>query len=160
MMIKVLLVLMLCGATVVAGDEWIVCEDGVVREVDSTQIADAVWRPLWSAVTAIGLLPKHDTTRNYIKEIKQKCDTVYEAIGGHDCTKCPKCGTPPITFFADITCIDDTVWAPKVQVWLTPERLDELLDIIKEREQVLDRKWKRALRGLTTGEAPPKKLKE
>ena len=72
-----------------------------------------------------------DTTRYYIKEIKQKCDTTYVAIGGHDCTDCPKCGTPPITFWPDIKCIDDTIWADKVQVWLTPIQLEELMRIIE-----------------------------
>ena len=58
-----------------------------------------------------------------------------------------------------IKCVDDTVWAEKVQVWLTPDQLEQLFDMIKEREQMLDRKWKDALRGMDNGEAPPKKLK-
>ena len=66
-----------------------------------------------------------DTTRYYIKEIKQKCDTADIAIG---CLvyRCDFCSIK-----LSITCVDDTIWADKVQVWLTPIQLEELMRIIE-----------------------------
>lgn len=79
------------------------------------------------------------------------------SIGDHKCHKgCRTCSL--LVSLPKIKCVDDTVWAEKVQVWLTPDQLEQLFDMIKEREQMLDRKWKDALRSL--GEAPTKKLKE
>lgn len=83
------------------------------------------------ATYAIGLPPQLDTTHHYIKEIKQKCDTIYEAMGGHDCTECPKCGIPPITFWSNTKCVDDTTWAHKIQIWLTPTELEQLMKLIE-----------------------------
>ncbi|KKK82808.1 hypothetical protein LCGC14_2799700 [marine sediment metagenome] len=66
--------------------------------------------------------PKRDTTHYYIKEIKQKCDTtgwLMCAVYNCNCRGWPH-----------VSCVDDTVWAEKVQVWLTPTQLKELMRII------------------------------
>ncbi len=116
-MVKILLVLMLCGATVVAD-----CGK------DSVHYYNYI-----GATYTIGLLPKHDTTRNYIKEIKQKCNTTFVPIISNICDsgilRCG-CGQYTTTYTAKIECVNDTVWTEKVQVWLTPEQLKELMRII------------------------------
>ena len=112
-MVKVLLVLMLCGATVVAEP--------------TSRLPDA-----WAPLDTLWSVPR-DTTRNYIKEIKQKCDTTLVRITDNICDSgILRCGCGHYaTHTTKIKCVDDTVWAEKVQVWLTPEQLKELMRIIE-----------------------------
>ena len=109
MLIKTALVLLFLAMPVMAGDSlfW----------VDTTQ--------LWP--------PHRDTTRYYIKEIKQKCDTTLKLVS-HNCSEY---GLACLLYryAKDIECVDDTVWAEKVQVWLTPNQLKILMGKIREREQ-------------------------
>lgn len=108
--------------------------------------------PLWTPINTLWGLER-DTTRYYIKEIKQKCDTVHQWVS-HDCRRSnmnrlnrfgcrPACSA--LVCVPKITCVDDTVWAEKVQVWLTPEQLEQLTEIIKERKARLDKEWRDAL---------------
>ena len=130
MLIKTALVLLFLAMPVMAGDSlfW----------VDTTQ--------LWP--------PHRDTTRYYIKEIKQKCDTIHK-WSSYDCRKC-RVACSALICTPQVQCVDDTIWADKVQVWLTPEQLSKLtkllnlLHLTKTQEQI---------KGLL-GEAPTKKLKE
>lgn len=73
---------------------------------------------------------KHDTLTSYITEIKEICDTLYkqkfveagklkgemmfEIVYVHDTTKCRM----------------DTTWADKVQVYLKPDELKKLMEIL------------------------------
>src|SRR3990172_227004 len=69
-----------------------------------------------------------DTTRWYIKAIGEKCDSTYKKIYAP---------TPENPLFFQqvyertITCKTDTIWAEKVQVWLRPEQLEKLTEILK-----------------------------
>ena len=150
MVTKIALILLLVGLPVAAQD------DGTMLEWPIHPLT-----LLWSPIDTLRTHHRH-TTRYYIKEIKQKCDTAFVPITPNICDSgILNCGCGHYTTYcsAKIKCVDDTVWADKVQVWLTPDQLEQLFDMIKEREQMLDRKWKDALRGMDNGEAPPKKLK-
>jgi hypothetical protein len=69
-----------------------------------------------------------DTARWYIKAIGEKCDSTYKKIYAP---------TPENPLFFQqvyertITCKTDTTWAEKVQVWLRPEQLEKLIQILK-----------------------------
>ena len=53
--------------------------------------------------------------------------------------------------------MDDTIWADKVQVWLTPEQIRVMTEIIQKGIEAEEwrKRWNEAF-----GEAPTKKLKE
>lgn len=74
--------------------------------VDS--IADMIW----------GEVPAHDTTKEYIVEIREVCDTVPNY---HLCLNCK---------LYDIYCHTDTIWGDKVQVWLTPWKIRVLMEFL------------------------------
>lgn len=73
--------------------------------------------------------PRHpDTTRWYIKEIKEKCDTNYiktflpADVSGDFYSE---------IYTRQIKCITDTTWAEKIEVWLQPEQLEKLTKILE-----------------------------
>lgn len=85
----------------------------------------------WGIMDSIQIwTPKRDTARHYIKEIKQKCDTTYVGGTSMACSQCPKCDCTS-DFWWDIECVDDTTWAHKIQIYLTPAQLEELMEMIE-----------------------------
>ena len=74
-----------------------------------------------------------DTTRWYIKTIGDKCDTAYKKIY---VPEPPPISNQNATIYKEvyertITCKTDTTWAEKVQVWLRPEQLDKLMELVR-----------------------------
>ena len=70
---------------------------------------------------------KRDTTRWYIKAIGEKCDSTYKKIYA------PTPENPQFfqqVYERTITCKTDTTWAEKIQVWLRPEQLEKLMEIL------------------------------
>lgn len=74
---------------------------------------------------------KHDTLKEYVTEINEVCDTLWskhwvpleELIDGEQYFRqLPKIDS--------VVCRPDSVWADKVQVWLTPEQTEWLLKFI------------------------------
>ena len=90
---------------------------------------------LWSVIDTI-YIPPRDTTRYYIKEIKQKCDT---ANGVMLSCSVYNCDCSPFPFVTN--CRPDTIWADKVQVWLTPEQLEGLIKQITPRKPGEPMEW-------------------
>ena len=86
-------------------------------DIDTT-----VWSQplLWSPIDTFRT-PQRDTTRVYIKEIKQKCDTTWVPFSE------PCEGV--FYGFRKIKCVNDTIWADKVPVWLTPTELEQLMGL-------------------------------
>lgn len=82
----------------------------------ASDICDTMW------------LPKKDTTRWYIKEVKEKCDTSYlktylpANISGDFYSE---------IYTREIKCKTDTTWAEKLEVWLRPEQLERLTKILE-----------------------------
>lgn len=74
---------------------------------------------------------KHDTTKEYVKEVADKCDTTwgkhwvkYKKIDGEQYFK-------RMAKIDSVHCYIDTVWADKKLVYFTPDELKILRDIIK-----------------------------
>ena len=129
LLLVIIVIMLLCGATVVAD-----CKKGEVTTDNLIDMMGVTWggiidSVLWSPA-------KIDTTRYYIKEIKQKCDTTLVRITDNICDSgILRCGCGHYaTHTTKIKCVDDTVWAEKVQVWLTPEQLKRLIKQITPRK--------------------------
>ena len=128
----VILILFLLSSGLYAQD------DGLMLEQPLT--TNLLWSPidtLWGY--------ERDTTRCYIKEIKQKCDTTYHRNPRINVLITPNicdsgilhCGCGRYTTYrTEIKCQSDTVWADKVQVWLTPEQLKRLMKVVDAESEV------------------------
>ena len=117
MVIKAVLILLFLAMPVMAQD------DGTMLEW--TTVDSLHWTGLWSPLPL-----ERDTTRYYIKEIKQKCDTIHK-WSSHDCRKC-RVACSALICTPRTECVDDTTWAPKMQIWLTPIELEQLMKLIRE----------------------------
>lgn len=79
-------------------------------------------------ISAIGDMVRglaHDTTKEYIEEIREVCDTTF------------KYNRRCLCMFDHITCHTDTIWGDKVQVWLTPREIKYLWQIVYNADSVL-----------------------
>lgn len=56
----------------------------------------------------------HDTLREYVVEIKETCDTIF-----YEWVEILRSGKLVLKHLDSLVCTTDTIWADKVQVWLT-----------------------------------------
>ena len=77
------------------------------------------------------LLRKHDTTREYVSEIGDKCDTVFvekwvfaERIKGEKYFR-------RMAVVDSVHCYVDSVWAKKQAVYLTPDEMKRLWRLLR-----------------------------
>jgi hypothetical protein len=93
-------------------------------------IADTFWTIDTMPVLQLGGLyieATHDTIKEYMK-IGKICDTTWITCAVYGCS----CTRP-----FQITCHTDTIWADKVQVWLTPKEIEYLWQIVDNADSVL-----------------------
>jgi hypothetical protein len=96
-----------------------ICDSAIISRVAWNTWDDGSWNDCHR--------PK-DTTRWYIKAIGEKCDSTYKKIYA------PTPENPQFfqqVYERTITCKTDTTWAEKVQVWLRPEQLEKLTELLK-----------------------------
>ena len=74
-----------------------------------------------------------DTTRYYVVEIKERteCDTFRVSAPCWDERYAERGEACSVSHFKRIIKCDDTVWAAKIQVWLTPAQIEKLLEVLK-----------------------------
>ena len=73
-----------------------------------------------------------DTTRYYVVEIKErtKCDTL-TVLGTCSRVGMGEAQVCAAMHYKTVIVCDDTTWAPKIQIWLTPVQIDKLMEILK-----------------------------
>ena len=118
---KIFVVLLFLALPVTAQDIWTV--DTLQWDAISANVIDAVG---WSNLPALRSEEK-DTTRWYIETIGEKCDMAYKKIWLPTQTD----GLYEPFYERGIKCKIDTIWAEKIQVWLTPVQLNELMELFK-----------------------------
>lgn len=117
---KIFVVLLFLALPVAAQDTWVVDTlQWDANLITTATIATSIWDEI---------PPKEkDTTRWYIETIGEKCDTAYKKIWLPTQTD----GLYEPFYERGIKCKIDTIWAEKIQVWLTPVQLNELMELFK-----------------------------
>jgi len=123
---KALLILLFLALPISAQDKGIKWDEITIGALGvGSIVADSMWH-IWE-------VPIRDSTKWYIKEIKQKCDTIWAPYDCPHCTKRNNGFMCDVAFYERaVTCIDDTIWVKKIQIYLTPTELKQLMELLKE----------------------------
>ena len=84
---------------------------------------------LWSSVGT-----SRDTTRYYVFDVKErtKCDTFTVTLPCPDPSYAAQGMSCLQYHYRTVIECDDTTWAPKIQIWLTPIELEQLMKLIRK----------------------------
>lgn len=110
-------------------------------------IGDNIWDerfdndPMILQFRALSVEPTHDTTREYIVEIKEVCDTtiIHETFRRFEkLDKTKSMHDDCVCECERVTCHTDTIWADKIQVWLTPWQMRVLMEYLERPRDTLN----------------------
>ena len=78
-------------------------------------------------------IPK-DTTRYYVFDVKErtKCDTSTVTLPCPDPSYAAQGMSCLLLHYKTVVECNDTTWAPKIQIWLTPIELEQLMKLIRK----------------------------
>ena len=109
--------------------------DTLIRDTsDWDFLNDIIWDDVTRGIvdTCTWSPPERDTTRWYIKAIREMCDTLYYET--YEPAGIPDHDYYSRIYVREIKCKADTAWGEKIQVWLTPEQLERFLGIVTPRK--------------------------
>ena len=116
-------------------------DDGTMLGWDSQHVdwadEDTVWVLDTTVANGTGFgrffitIPK-DTTRYYVFDVKErtKCDTFTVTFPCPDPSYAERGMSCLMLHQKTVVECNDTTWAPKIQIWLTPIELEQLMELI------------------------------
>lgn len=136
---KWLVLLLICLPVLVSAgvitDDTLCVTNTVWHDLTAASIIDSTWGISTSSLSAIvwedDCNPKHDTAKEYIKDIKYVCDTLWakewkeigKSVSG-------KTVFEAVTIMDSIVCRDDTIWAEKQFIRFTPDEIEKLRKLL------------------------------
>ena len=85
---------------------------------------------MWSSMDTTA--SQRDTTRYYVFDVKErtKCDTSTVTLPCPDPSYAAQGVSCLLLHYKTVVECNDTTWAPKIQIWLTPIELEQLMELI------------------------------